>query len=213
MFAQNRASVLACLRRMCLDASATLRFENSDDTLRFEVHVDDDEAEEEGSEFIDVHVVVHVFPPWMSDEQGYDRVIEQVLINEFGPDYDDDVGGFHVDTLMFQRVACTDDVARLVDTINRVHRWAVCPCARRLIFDEAPMCLLCQVAAPDGGDEILEDACITCLQDCLAMHVSRTPCCGKVLHRLCARRHGQNHARCPACRKLPSGSSSSSSSE
>lgn len=210
-FVEDRESLLACVRRMCLDASATLKFDNADGTLRFDVHVECDAPDAVAAGAPNVFVEVFVLPPWVSDTQGFDDVIEDVLVAEMGPDYDDYACGYSVTTMQCDTTHAAD-VAPLADALNRMHRWCLCPCARRLVYDEAPMCLLCQATAKKGDAEVLEDACIICLQDCLAMHASRTACCRKVLHRLCALRHGQNDAKCPACRKRRASESSESES-
>ncbi len=204
--------MLACVRRLCNDASAKLKFNNADDTLRFEVEtVAADVADKEDDLAAEVYVEIYAFAPWVSDDQGFDKVIEAVLQREFGPDYDDDTGGFSVDSVHLETVREERDVTKLMDTLNRLHRWSLCPCTRHIVFDEAPMCLLCQAMATRESSVVLEDPCIICLQDCMAMHAARTPCCDKLMHRLCARRHEQNSTKCPACRKRCRSVSASSS--
>jgi hypothetical protein len=208
MFIKDHASLWACLQRMCLDTDSVLKFDNEDSTIRFEVHACT--SSEADNDKLAAYADVYAFAPWLSDSQGFDRTIEHILEQEFGRDYDEDVNGFLIDSASAMD---PEDVGDLVATLNRLNQWSLCPCGQRLIMDKAPMCLLCQAMGTHDSEKVLDDACIICLAECRAMHLSRTTCCGKVVHRLCAKRHAQNDSRCPACRKRHrSGASSVASS-
>lgn len=103
------------------------------------------------------------------------------------------------------------DVEEVINLVNRVYTWSICPCGEYLIKDGSHMCVYCQMTQPPE-DSIDTFFCPICHDETRVRWSVHLPCCKQRIHRSCKVRYeqqqqqeeehdGQN-VKCPMCRSV-----------
>lgn len=97
----------------------------------------------------------------------------------------------------------TEDAAKVMAAVNEAYLYRVCPCAKYLIKDDAPMCTFCDMTSTSEDRD--SHFCSICCDDGLAMHMTTMPCCSQRLHQRCLDTWAAKSRddRCPLCRQKP----------
>lgn len=119
--------------------------------------------------------------------------------------YLEEAGIYVLESWKFSREECApEDVTPVLNAINRVHDYSLCPCGSYVIKDRAPMCAFCHLTSTvdDAADEGM---CAICHDACLARHAVHMGCCNQMLHGRCLRtwKSTSEDPRCPLCRQPP----------
>jgi hypothetical protein len=77
-----------------------------------------------------------------------------------------------------------DDIDAFVNSVNQTVKYKICPCDKYLIKDGDLKCFYCEMTATD--EDLALQECPICSDEGLAMHMKKTSCCGKDVHRSCA---------------------------
>lgn len=106
------------------------------------------------------------------------------------------------------------DVQEVIDLINKVYTWSICPCGEYLIKDNDTMCLYCQMIQPPD-DELENFFCPICHEETRVRWSVQLPCCKQKIHRSCKIRYEEKQRQqqqqdedtsqdlhCPLCRSV-----------
>jgi hypothetical protein len=94
-----------------------------------------------------------------------------------------------------------DAVQEVFRRVSQLQKLRVCPCDQNVYFDEADMCLSCQLTCTE--EDLKKDFCAVCQDDVLYRHAVTVACCDNILHRSCYDNlmAESSSLKCPLCRK------------
>jgi hypothetical protein len=181
-------SVLRVLRRL-RDANDTVAFRSSGN-LRVMLRNDPDCPDNELG--FDVSVVT----------TGEPDAVERALSNEIDvmPE-DDGIGNIVVEEYSFDPARDPETLTEIVDFLDALDAWRVCPCGDYIIKDAEQQCYYCDLMT--DPETTSDDICPICHEDVNNPRwIFRTPCCRQVMHRACrdACARPPLEPRCPMCR-------------
>lgn len=142
----------------------------------------------------DVSVVIEDEPP----------AIERAMKNEIDI-MEDESGCLVIEEYSFM-LEDTETLNNVVEFLNAVDLWCVCPCGEYLIKDNGKMCYYCEMTA-EKPDPTQEDIfCPICHESGHARWMMNTSCCKQKMHRKCRETCIASaglrlqDAQCPMCR-------------
>lgn len=195
MFVSDRSQFLKTLRRVHADGSYIM-YPNADDTLRFMLR---DMAQGGAGKYMTFELVMV-----LDDEDGRVAKALRYEHDEYA-DEDDAVGRVIGDLELGKGSPDEDELEELDEfqaLVNKTRGYRICPCETYLIKDDADKCFACEMRAVAA--DLVEDTCPICLEQALMMHMKRTKCCGKLVHRGCsaawAASGSSSAPTCPLCR-------------
>lgn len=179
-------AVLATLRRM-RNTNGAVSFWNADHSIRFMLRNDAEAYELDDIDPDAVHADLCI----VVDED--DSLIAKVLELEHDGYFDEPT------MFVLESYEVAGDAGPVVEKLNEVHKYKVCPCARYLIKDQADICLFCQLTAAPGACD--KQFCPICHDDGIKAHMTTQACCDQPLHLAClATWRDQGKSTCPLCR-------------
>ena len=174
-FVQDKTKFFSALQRIHA-TNGGLTFPNDDSTFKIMIRNDP----EGGAGKFMVFDLVIIAP---EDEE---RVIEVLELEHEGWWDEDDDSAFVVESWEFdKKVPDDDELTEMVDYVNKVHGYKICPCAKYFIKDGRDLCYFCELTATDTS--MHREACPICISDGYAMHMKTTSCCSQKVHTECAR--------------------------
>lgn len=126
-------------------------------------------------------------------------VPDEIVSMEFDGSVDES-GVYVYQVITFDKDMSDDDLVFVTDIINRAYRTKICECSERIIWDDHPICAMCDLCRIKPETTSME--CVICSDDietsrgCVTM-----ACCQQTMHKSCrARYERETKNACPVCR-------------
>lgn len=96
-----------------------------------------------------------------------------------------------------------DAISEIMTKVRHCQALKICSCSREVYFDNAELCLSCQLTATPS--DLGRVHCCVCQSDAFSMHCVKVKCCSHRMHRGCYAHvtsavFGDRRMRCPLCR-------------
>ena len=187
-FVSDPEALLRTLQRL-VNANDNVTYRTSGG-LRVMIRNDPNDDQDDIS--FDVSVVIEDEPP----------AVEKALKNEIDI-MEDDSGCIVIEEYSFMREDA-ETLKNVVDFLNAVDAWCVCPCGEFLVKDGCTMCYYCEMTAEKTDtDDVF---CPICHESGHPRWMVNTACCKQLMHRKCkdtcvsSAALRLQAAQCPMCR-------------
>ena len=202
---KDAKSLLGAMRRLHV-ANDAIMFWNTDETFKILLRNDPEGDISQDGMTWDLSIV------WDDDDDDDDHLTRVMELEHDG--FLEEPGTFVVDSGSIASMAAAfedpdgnADLAKARETINRVHAYTICPCAKYLIKDEDQRtCVFCHLTA--SPEDMQHHFCAICQSDGTRRHMVQQACCKQYLHRTCLASWASKGPSsttalaCPLCRTL-----------
>lgn len=112
----------------------------------------------------------------------------------------DETGVYVYQVITFDETMSEEDLDFVTDIINRAYRTKICECSERIVWDDHPICAMCDLCRTTLDP--LGKECVICADEILTSRGCVTmACCQQTMHKSCRSRYERDSKKaCPVCR-------------